>query len=67
MEKLLTKCGIVMNIEKVGKGSSAKCVKLVSLGGAQARAECAPFEMFLQMGDWVGEDYDRETPLSAPR
>jgi len=62
MEKLLTKCGIVMNIEKVGKGSSAKCVKLVSLGGAQARAVCAHFEMFLQIVYGFGEDYDRDHP-----
>jgi hypothetical protein len=62
MHRLLTKCGIVMDIEKVGKGSSAKCVKLVYLGVAQIRAVCAHFEMFLQIVYGLGEDYDRNNP-----
>ena len=67
MEKLLKKCGVVMDITKVAKGVHAKAVKLVSLGGEQARAVCSHFELFLKICYGFDEDYDRAHPPAGTK
>ena len=67
MEKLLMKCGVVMDITKVAKGVHAKAVKLVSLGGEQARAVCSHFELFLKICYGFDEDYDRVNPPAGTK
>ena len=61
------KCGVVMDITKVAKGVHAKAVKLVSLGGEQARAVCSHFELFLKICYGFPEDYDRTHPPAGTK
>ena len=64
---LCKKCGVVMDVMKVGKGSTAKACKLVSLGGEQARAVASHYELFLKAVYGLPGDYDHNNPPAGTK
>ena len=64
---LCKKCGVVMDVMKVGKGSTAKACKLVSLGGEQARAVASHYELFLKAVYGLPDDYDHNNPPAGTK